>query len=312
MPAQVIVRALRKSYGGTDAVRGIDFEVERGTVFGLLGPNGAGKTTTLECLIGLREPDGGHLEVCGVDVRREPREMKQKIGVALQATALQDAITPREAIELMGAFYRQRDDTPNLLNRFALTAKADARFATLSGGERQRLALALAFVNRPELVVLDEPTAGLDTQARRELRREIRRMPAEGCTVLLSTHDLDEAEELCDCVAIIDRGRILAQGAPGDLLGSRGRLQSVILTTDRAIEAAIWLELPGVGERELEGTRVAFQTVDATATLAKLVPLLQTSGTRLTTLTVNQPSLEDAFLRLTRSGEFGSNAEARA
>ncbi|MBI5769040.1 MAG: ABC transporter ATP-binding protein [Verrucomicrobia bacterium] len=311
MPAQVIVRDLRKAYGATRAVDGINLEVARGTIFGLLGPNGAGKTTTVECIIGLREPDEGYIEVCGIDVRREPREMKQRIGVALQATALQEAITPREAIELLGAFYRQREDTADLLRRFDLRAKADARFATLSGGEKQRLALALAFVNRPELVVLDEPTAGLDTQARRELRAEIRKMQSEGCTVLLTTHDLAEAEELCDQVAIIDHGRILARGEPGSLLGEMSRTQVVILATDRVIDVAGWPARCGITDIAIEGTRAMFHTTDATTALGELAVVLRGQGIRLISLTVDQPSLEDAFLQLTRRTDRAGAGEGR-
>src|SRR5215213_4599475 len=210
MAAHVNVRDLRKSYDGVEAVRGVSFTVEPGEIFGLLGPNGAGKTTTVECLIGLREPDGGELEVCGLDARKHPREVKQKIGVALQSTALQDKITPREALRMFGSFYRDRVSPEALLRRFDLQEKADARFETLSGGQRQRLALALAFVNRPQLVFLDEPTTGLDPQSRRELHAAIAQMKRDGYTVVFTTHYLDEAEELCDRVAIIDRGRIVA------------------------------------------------------------------------------------------------------
>ncbi|MEX2044255.1 MAG: ABC transporter ATP-binding protein, partial [Opitutus sp.] len=218
MPAKVIVRDLSKRYGGVEAVRGVSFEVEAGEIFGLLGPNGAGKTSTLECLVGLREPDTGEVGICGLDARRQRAEVTQRIGVALQDTALQDAITPREALRLFGAFYRERAEPQELLERFALAEKAGARFDTLSGGQRQRLALALAFVNRPEVVLLDEPTAGLDPRARRELHDAMARMKQDGCTLLLTTHYLAEAGQLCDRVAIINRGRIVATGAPRDLI----------------------------------------------------------------------------------------------
>ena len=182
MPAKVIVRDLRKRYDGIEAVRGVSFAIEPGEIFGLLGPNGAGKTTTVECLVGLREPDSGELEVCGLDARRCAADVKQKIGVALQSTSLQDKITPREALRLFGSFYRERAEPAELLARFALADKADAAVDTLSGGQRQRLALALAFVNRPELVFLDEPTTGLDPQARRELHASIAQMKRDGFT----------------------------------------------------------------------------------------------------------------------------------
>ncbi|MEO7599449.1 MAG: ABC transporter ATP-binding protein, partial [Opitutus sp.] len=233
---QVVVRNLKKSYGAVAAVRGVTFQIEPGEIFGLLGPNGAGKTTTLECLVGLRDADSGELEVCGLDVRKQPREVKQKIGVALQSTALPDQITPREALKLFGAFYRERTDPATLLQRFALTEKADARFSTLSGGQRQRLALALAFVNRPELVLLDEPTTGLDPQSRRELHDEIARMKQDGHTVLLSTHYLEEAERLCDRIAIIVAGQIVATGAPRDLIAQSSTHQLVTVITSPTLD----------------------------------------------------------------------------
>src|SRR5215218_10449597 len=216
--AKVIVHDLRKRYDGVEAARGVSFEIQDGEIFGLIGPNGAGKTTTLECVIGLREPDAGSIEVCGIDARRRPREVKQKVGAALQTTALQDKITPREALALYGGFYATPTAPGPLLERFHLTGKADEAFDTLSGGQRQRLALALAFVHQPEVVLLDEPTAGLDPQARRELHDDILQMKQDGHTVLLTTHHLDEAELLCDRIAIIDRGRVIAVGSPQDLM----------------------------------------------------------------------------------------------
>src|SRR3954451_21818416 len=166
--SQVVVSELRKRYNGHLAVDGVSFEVEPGQIFGLLGPNGAGKTTTVECLLGLREPDEGVITICGIDARRRPREVKQKVGAALQTTALQDKITPREALALYGGFYAAATAPGPLLDRFHLADKADAPFDTLSRGQRQRLALARGFVHQPDVVLLDEPTAGLDPQARRE------------------------------------------------------------------------------------------------------------------------------------------------
>ncbi|HEY7497249.1 MAG TPA: ABC transporter ATP-binding protein, partial [Vicinamibacterales bacterium] len=179
MTAKVVVRDLHKRYDGIRAADGVSFEIQDGEIFGLIGPNGAGKTTTVECVIGLREPDEGTIEICGIDARRRPQDVKEKIGAALQTTALQDKITPREALRLFASFYQQHAEPEELLERFSLVDKADAMFDTLSGGQRQRLALALAFVNRPELVFLDEPTAGLDPQARRDLHGEIARTKRE-------------------------------------------------------------------------------------------------------------------------------------
>ncbi|MDO8543741.1 MAG: ABC transporter ATP-binding protein [Opitutaceae bacterium] len=303
MPAKVKVRDLSKRYGGLEAVRGVSFEVEAGEIFGLLGPNGAGKTTTVECLLGLREPDTGQLEVCGFDSRRQSREAKQRLGAALQSTALQDKITPREAVALFASFYRVAASPDTLLERFELADKANARFETLSGGQRQRLALALAFVNRPEVVLLDEPTTGLDPHSRRELHVSIRRMKEDGCTVLLTTHYLEEAEQLCDRVAIIDHGRIVATGAPRELVAASRSALSVTLTLRPGIEAALLASVPGVDELRVEGGTVSFRTRDATDTLATVTQLLREKRIEILDLHVRKASLEDVFLALTGNGE---------
>ena len=312
MSAHVVVRDLRKSYDRVDAVRGVSFDIQPGEIFGLLGPNGAGKTTTVECIVGLREPDAGLLEVCGLDARREPRAVKQKIGVALQSTSLQDKITPREALRLFGSFYRERVPPETLLERFALTEKADARVETLSGGQRQRLALALAFVNRPQLVFLDEPTTGLDPQSRRELHAAIAGMKHDGYTVLFTTHYLDEAEQLCDRVAIIDRGEIVATGTPRELIAHSRGSQTVTLQTTRPIEQARLAALPGVSEVEIgtgerDGADVRLQTTNATATLAGLTQLLEEFRADVVELHLRKASLEDVFLQLTRGTEESEN-----
>ncbi len=301
MPAKVVVRELHKSYGSVAAVRGASFEIEAGEIFGLLGPNGAGKTTALECLVGLREPDSGEIEVCGLNARTHPREVKQKIGVALQSIALQDQITPREALRMFGAFYRERAAPDELIERFALGSKADARFDTLSGGQRQRLALALAFVNRPELVLLDEPTTGLDPQARRELHGEIARMKRDGYTVLLTTHYLDEAEHLCDRVAIVDRGRIVATGAPRELIARSQAEQTVTLVTAQPVGSGEIRAIAGVENLapEADGKTVRFKTRTATATLAAVTRLLAAERIDVVELQVRKATLEDVFIGLT-------------
>ena len=299
MAAHVVVRNLRKSYDGVEAVRDVSFAIEPGEIFGLLGPNGAGKTTTVECVVGLREPDSGELEVCGLDARRRPRDVKQKIGVALQSTSLQDKITPREALRLFGSFYREKHSPETLLQRFALEEKADARFDTLSGGQRQRLALALAFVNRPQLVLLDEPTTGLDPQSRRELHGSIRRMKDEGHTVLFTTHYLNEAEELCDRVAIIDRGRIVASGKPAELIAQSKGAQSVTLMTSSVVPRDRLTALPDVSEVTCDGNTARFKTANAAATLASITAWLHETRNELIELQVRKGSLEDVFLGLT-------------
>jgi ABC-2 type transport system ATP-binding protein len=299
MSAKVVVRNLRKRYGGTEAASGVSFDIEEGEIFGLLGPNGAGKTTTVECVIGLRDPDEGEIEICGLDARQRPREVKQKIGAALQTTALQDKVTPREALSLFGAFYRKSSTPDTLLERFNLLPKADAPFDALSGGQRQRLALALAFVNQPELVFLDEPTAGLDPQSRRELHGEIERMKADGHTVLLTTHNMEEAAQLCDRLAIIDRGQIIATGAPGDLIATSSAMQSVSLLTAPPIDPGTLSDVAGLEDLTFDGPRVRFRTVQVHRTVAEVLTRLAAHHVDVTELHVQRATLEDVFLELT-------------
>ena len=268
-------------------------------MFGLLGPNGAGKTTLLECVVGLRVPDEGEITVAGVDARQRGREVQQRIGVMLQSTALQDKITPREALQLFATFYRHAADPAELLERFSLSDKADARFETLSGGQRQRLALAVASVNNPEILFLDEPTSGLDPQARRELRDEIARLKKDNRTVLLTTHDVDEAERLCERVAIMDGGEIIATGAPGALTAGSASTQSVSLTTKTPLEAERLTDLSGIHDVACDGGRITFRTGDARRTVRELTGLLERSGVELLELHVQRTTLEEVFLRLT-------------
>jgi ABC-2 type transport system ATP-binding protein len=299
--AKASVRDLQKRYGSVDAVRGVSFDVRDSEIFGLLGPNGAGKTTTVECILGLRDPDGGEIEVCGVDARRNRREVKQKVGAALQTTALQDKITPREALTLFASFYRRHANPDQLLDRFALGDKADATFDTLSGGQRQRLALALAFVNEPELIFLDEPTAGLDPQSRRELHSAIGRTRDDGCTVLLTTHYIDEAEQLCDRVAIIDHGQIITIGTPQELMARSQAAQAVTLVTSSPLAPEDLARLPHIAEVACDGARARFKTTAVNRTVAALMELLEARHIELGELHVRKASLEDVFVELTGS-----------
>lgn len=295
----VEIRNLRKRYGAVEAVRGVSFSIRAGEIFGLLGPNGAGKTSTLECLVGLRDPDDGEFEIGGVDARKNPQVVKEKIGVALQSTSLPDKLTAREALVLFGAFYRDHEPVEELLARFGLREKADLPFDALSGGQRQRLALALAFVNRPSVVIFDEPTMGLDPRARQELHEEILKMKADGHTVLLSTHYLEEAEKLCDRIAIIDRGVVVATGTPRDLMAGSGNRQSMVLRCDRAVPRT-WIErLPGVVDIAGGEADYRLTTTSALPTLAALMPLLAEQQVELVELQVRKTSLEDLFLQLT-------------
>jgi ABC-2 type transport system ATP-binding protein len=301
MPLKVRVSDLRKRYGTVEAVRGVSFEIHDGEIFGLLGPNGAGKTTTIECLLGLNTADAGSIEICGIDARRQPVEVRQKVGAALQTTALQGRITPREALQLFGAFYRNRQAAEPLLERFSLTQKADVPVDTLSGGQKQRLALALAFVNNPELVFLDEPTAGLDAHSRRELHAEIQAMRRDGHTVLLTTHHLDEAELLCDRIAIISKGQIVATGSPRDLVSRSGRLQQISFRTDTPIPPAVFETIDGLERRGEDGRSGFLHTKTPGATVLALVSALEAHGIGLHELHVQKATLEDVFVDLTEA-----------
>jgi len=228
VPVRIAVENLSRRYDGVQAIDGVGFEVDAGEIFGLLGPNGAGKTTTLECILGLTRPDHGRITICGIDARSDLQAARAKMGAVLQATGLQDRITPREALNLFAAFYPAPLKTDNLLRRFGLEEKPDAAFDTLSGGQKQRLALALAFVGDPQVLLLDEPTTGLDPQMRRDVQDHIQALRDSGRAIVLATHDMNEAERLCDRIAVIAKGRIVTVATPQELMAS-GSLEDVIL-----------------------------------------------------------------------------------
>ena len=297
--AAISVAGLSKRYGATAAVCDVSFEIGAGQIFGLLGANGAGKTTTLECILGLRQPDSGSIHLNGLDLRTHAAQAKRLVGAQLQAATLQDRITPRQALDLFGSFYSQSLGSDELLARFDLEAKADVPFATLSGGLRQRLFLALALVNRPTLLVLDEPTAGLDPQARRQLRALIREMRSEGRTVLLSTHDLQEAHELCDRIAILDRGRIVAVASPAELIGRSQSPARLIVRTDPCLASSVVDALPGIMQAVHGERGWILETRAPNRVLAELVQRIDEAGALLLEVELRGPSLEDVFIELT-------------
>jgi ABC-2 type transport system ATP-binding protein len=299
MPGQVVVRNLRKRFPKVLAVDGVDLDVAPGEVFGLLGPNGAGKTTTLEMIEGLTPPDEGEISIGGLDWRRHGPQIRARIGVQLQATSLYNKITPREALDLFGSYYPRRRPTEELLALVQLGEKADAYHVTLSGGQAQRLALALALVNDPEVVFLDEPTAGLDPQGRRSLWEVVRGMKGAGRTVVLTTHYMEEAESLCDRLAILDHGRILRSGTPAELIASLGIPSVVELTFAGPAPAP-----DGFAERlgtaiERRGDVWEIPTRDPKALLPRLLTLTEAEGLDYDQVHVRRATLEDVFLQLT-------------
>jgi ABC-2 type transport system ATP-binding protein len=293
------VENLYKSYGSVEAVRGISFGVERGEVFGLLGPNGAGKTSTVEILEGLRTADRGLVRVCGLDPSQSGHAFKEKIGAVLQSTSLPDKLRVDEAIELFAHFYERRADTNELLERFQLTEKRSAFYSHLSGGQKQRLALAMALVNDPEVVFLDEPTAGLDPQVRREIYDIIEELKRGQKTVLLTTHYIEEAERLCDRVAIVDHGRVMAFGTPRELKRSSAGTTRIEVRLARPVVNGLLAHLEGVSDyREFEGTYVLY-SAKPPQTIVALVKQLEAESNELQSLEMFSPSLEDVFIELT-------------
>jgi len=293
------VHSLTKRYGAVEAVRGVSFEVAEGEIFGLLGPNGAGKTSILECILGLRRPDSGSIEVMGINALEQPELSRARVGAQIQLASLQDKITPREALGFFGAFYRDAAPVDALIGRFELTGKADAPFDTLSGGQRQRLFLALAFVNKPSLVVLDEPTSGLDALSRRELHRLILGLRSAGQTVLLSTHYMEEAGILCDRVAILNEGAIIAAASPAELLSRAKAAPRIEIRTAAPLDPAKASLLSGVVGAQVEGGACTLQTRDVGATVKALMTLLASDGNALLDIQIQKPSLEDVFVELT-------------
>ncbi len=297
--AVVEVRGVRKRYGSVVAVDGVSFEVGRGEIFGLLGPNGAGKTTTVEMLEGLRRPDEGSLRVLGVDVTRRPGAIKPRIGVALQTAALYPKLTVEELLRLFASFFPQHVAIDDLIETLGLAERRRALTQELSGGQRQRLAVALALVNDPELVFLDEPTTGLDPAARRVLWTIIGELRARGRTVLLTTHYMEEAEVLCDRVAIMDHGRILEIGTVKELVGRRFRERVVHFDAADGLDEATLAAIPGVARTGRDDGEVVLYSRDVPATVGGLLARAEERGIEIRNLGIRRATLEDVFLALT-------------
>jgi ABC-2 type transport system ATP-binding protein len=297
----VTVKDLTKNYGVFPAVKSIDFEIHTGEVFGLLGPNGAGKTTTVEILEGLRPRSGGTVSVLGIDPARESRRLKDRIGVCLQATHLADKITVSEAVRLFASLYSRQVDGEALLKRLQLWEKRNSLYAKLSGGQKQRLALALALVNDPQILFLDEPSTGLDPQARHEIHQLVQEWRAERRTILLTTHYIEEAERLCDRVAIIDEGRIIAMGTPEEVQARTVGTSHIEIRVSPSIPEGRAPVLNDADRLNVSDDRrnVTVSARHPARALVELVKWVDQEGLELTDVQLRRPSLEDVFIELT-------------
>ena len=294
----VHVASIRKTYGRTVAVADVSFDVEQGEIFGLIGPNGAGKTTTMECVEGLRRADRGVISVLGLDPARDARALQERIGVQLQEAQLQKRIKVQEAVALWASLYRAPADGNRLIEQLGLGDKRNAWFMTLSGGQRQRLFIALALVNDPELVFLDELTTGLDPQARRAIWELVRGIRQRGKTVLLTTHLMEEAERLCDRVAIIDHGRIVDVGAPADLVRRHCPERTVTVVTADAAAAGRFRAIGQVDSVEPHGSHVTIRG-RGDELVTHVIQCIAEHRMRVDDFRTEVPTLEDVFLRLT-------------
>lgn len=307
MPAAIQCRDLRKAYDGkVEAVRGLNLEIQEGECFGLLGPNGAGKTTTIEILEGLLEATSGEVSILGHSWRENAREMREWLGISLQETRLSEKLTVRETVNLFASFYREPRSSEEVLEELQLTEKADSWVGKLSGGQRQRLAVATALVCNPKILFLDEPTTGLDPQSRRQLWDIVREFQRAGGTILLTTHYMDEAERLCDRLAIVDHGQIIAEGSPSNLIERLGGHHVVEFAVARntngdpegaSLEA--WRALPSVESVREDDGMIALSVRKPHLTIPALLAAVGKQSSVLQHLTTRQASLEDVFVRLT-------------
>src|SRR5437773_1376938 len=303
MPIAIQCRDLRKTYEGkVEAVRGLNLEIQTGECFGLLGPNGAGKTTTIEILEGLLEPTSGQVTILGHTWKENARELREAMGISLQETRLSENLSVLETVKLFAGFYRQPRAPREVLEQMQLEEKADAWVGKLSGGQRQRLAVATALVGNPKVLFLDEPTTGLDPQSRRQLWEIIRSFQQAGGTVLLTTHYMDEAERLCDRLAIVDHGQVIAEGTPAELIDRLSGHHMVEFQVSGDCDGpalGAWRALPGVESVRHDNGLVCLNVREPHLTIPALLDAVTKQGKQLLHLTTRQASLEDVFVRLT-------------
>ena len=291
--------SLRKSFGQVLAVQGLDLSVNRGECFGLLGPNGAGKTTTIEILEGLTAPDDGVVEVLELTWKRDEKALRERIGVSLQETRLNEKLSVAETLQLFRSFYKTGREPEDLMRQLSLDEKRDARVGKLSGGQRQRLAVACALVGDPEVLFLDEPTTGLDPQSRLQLWEEITRFQKAGGTILLTTHYMDEAERLCDRVGIVDHGKMIALGTPAELIGSLKAANVIEFASEPMLSEADVQSVPGANLVMMRGPNWSLAVNSLATAVPALLATVESRGGRLIHLSTHQATLEDLFVSLT-------------
>jgi len=295
----VSCRELKKYYADVKAVDGLDLSVGNGECFGLLGPNGAGKTTTIEILEGLTVPDSGEVEVLGLTWRQNERDLRERVGISLQETQLSDKLTVYETVRLFRSFYKSGPDPESLLHDMSLEEKRDSRVGKLSGGQKQRLAAACALVGNPDILFLDEPTTGLDPQSRLQLWEVVARFRAKGGTVLLTTHYMEEAERLCDRVAIVDHGHLIALGTPKELIAKLEAPNIIEFTSDPALSSDTFANLPGCHGCIPRGGAWQLRVDSLAESVPQLIQAVEKAGAKLVSLSTHAATLEDLFVSLT-------------
>ena len=293
------VRDLRMRYGSTDVLTGVSFTARAGEVVALLGPNGAGKTTTIEILEGITKPDGGTVEIFGMNWRDSERDLRERIGISLQETQLNEKLTVFETLRLFRSFYRRGPSPEDVLRDLSLEEKRNSRVGKLSGGQKQRLAVACALIGEPDVLFLDEPTTGLDPQSRLQLWEVVTRFRAKGGTVLLTTHYMDEAHRLCDRIGIVDHGHLIALGTPAELIGKHEARNIIEFASDPALDANAFQNLPGFHGCSRRGDAWSLRVDSLADAVPALLAIVDGKGSKLRTLSTHEATLEDLFVSLT-------------